>query len=48
MTRVDQIKKDIILAAEYLKNNPDWEPCWNLSEDHCRAVAEVVDELSSD
>ena len=48
MTTVDRLKEDIILAGEFLKNNPNWEPCWNLSDDHCRAIAEIVDELSSD
>ena len=48
MTAVDRLKEDIILAGEFLKNNPNWEPCWNLSDDYCRAIAEIVDELSSD
>ena len=48
MTTVDRLKEDIILAGEILKNNPNWEPCWNLSDDPRRAIAEIVDELTSD
>ena len=48
MTAVDRLKEDIILAGEFLKNNPNWEPYWNLSDDRCKAIAEIVDELSDD
>lgn len=48
MTIIDQYKREIIEAAEFLKSNPDWEPGWALPEDSARAMGQLVQELSED
>ncbi len=48
MTVIDRYKREIIEAAEILKNNPNWEPCWTLPTDPARAMGEIVQELSED
>ena len=53
MTAFDRYRNEIIEAAEYLKNNPDWTPDTRFMYDintsrPCIAIGLIVEELTDD